>query len=53
MVNKVSQSHTDMAEASLLDEFSTYAYWRTNIDKYKIYKNFAEESLTDLEDRIK
>ena len=35
------------------DEFSTYSYWRANIDRYKIYRNFTDEPITDLEKRIK
>ena len=42
-----------MAGKQTNDDFSTYAYWRNNMDRYKIYKHFTEESINDLEKRIK
>ena len=34
------------------DDISTYAAWRANIRKYQIYQNLANESLTDLKQRL-
>ena len=35
------------------DDFSTYAAWKANIAKYKIYQNLADESMSDIEERLK
>ena len=50
-VNAVSPE--EMAEEKLDDNFAAYAYWRSSIDKYKIYRNLANESLQDLKERTK
>ena len=42
-----------MVGEEINDNFAAYAYWRSNIDKYKIFRNFAEESLPELKERIK
>ena len=46
-----SISPSEMAGEQINDNFAAYAYWRSNIDKYKIYRNFADESLHDLKEK--
>ena len=42
-----------MAREGIDDEFAAYAYWKSNIEKYKIYTNLADESLQELKERTK
>ena len=37
----------------LTDDFSNYAAWKANILKYKIYQNLANETMSDIEDRLR
>ena len=46
-----SLSPSEMAGDKINDNFAAYAYWRSNIDKYKIYRNLAEESLHELKEK--
>ena len=40
-----------MAGEQINDNFAAYGYWRSNIDKYKIYRNFADKSLHELKEK--
>ena len=42
-----------MAGEEIDDNFAAYAYWKSNIEKYKIYRNLADESLHELKERTK
>ena len=42
-----------MAGEEMNDNFAAFAYWKSNIEKYKIYVNLAEESVQDLKKRTK
>ena len=37
----------------LSDDFSAYCAWKSNIQKYKIYEGIEDESLSDLQQRIR
>ena len=46
-------SQSEMAGEEMNDNFAAFAYWKSNIEKYKIYVNLAEESVQDLKKRTK
>ena len=52
-VSAIVVSQSEMAGEEMNDNFAAFAYWKSNIEKYKIYVNLAEESVQDLKKRTK